>query len=253
MAWVVTAITVNAVIGGGTNYLGSKANSDAINNASNLQNTASQNSLALQEKEFNAMQANLAPWLASGTNNLNTLNSLMPSLSKPFSFSDYTQSPSYAWQLSQGKDALESSAAGRGGLFSGATGKAMTEYGQNLANTDYQQALNNYNAANLNKYNMLVGLANQSAVNSANNAAQTYANNYTNTAMGTASSLGQLGLASGQNTANMYSNYNNMLNSSLGMGLNYSMLNNTGSGSTNYDFGNGMPSGGTYVNGAIFN
>lgn len=250
--WVATAIVGSAALGGLATYMGAKSNADAINNSTNLQSTASANSLALQKQIFDTQQNNLAPWLASGNKNLSTLNSLMPSLTKPFSFSDYTQSPSYAWQMSQGQDAINNSAAARGGLFSGATGKALESFGQNLANTDYQQAYNNYNSSNMNTYNMLAGLSNPNAVNSANNSAQNYASNYTNTAMGNASSLGNLSLASGQNTANMYSNFGNILNSSLGMGLNYNMMSGSG-GDDGKNYMNNVGGGGSYINGAVFN
>lgn len=48
-----------------------------------------------------------------------------------------TDDPSYKWRLNQGTEALENSAAARGGLLSGNTGKALQEYGQNAASQEY--------------------------------------------------------------------------------------------------------------------
>lgn len=48
-----------------------------------------------------------------------------------------TSDPSYKWRLNQGTEALENSAAARGGLLSGNTGKALQDYGQNAASQEY--------------------------------------------------------------------------------------------------------------------
>jgi hypothetical protein len=48
--------------------------------------------------------------------------------------------PGYQWRMDQGRKALEASAAARGGLFSGATGKALVDYGQGLASQEYDKA-----------------------------------------------------------------------------------------------------------------
>lgn len=49
-----------------------------------------------------------------------------------------TSDPSYQWRLGQGLEALENSAAARGGLLSGNTGRALQDYGQNAASQEYQ-------------------------------------------------------------------------------------------------------------------
>src|SRR3974390_3150307 len=51
--------------------------------------------------------------------------------------------PGYQFQLQQGMQALENSAAARGGLLSAGTGKQLEQYGQGLASTNYQQVYNN--------------------------------------------------------------------------------------------------------------
>lgn len=48
--------------------------------------------------------------------------------------------PGYAFRFQQGQRALESGAAARGGLLSGATGKALARYGQEAGSQEYQNA-----------------------------------------------------------------------------------------------------------------
>jgi len=48
-----------------------------------------------------------------------------------------TSDPSYKWRLGQGTEALENSAAARGGLLSGNTGKDLQDYGQRAASEEY--------------------------------------------------------------------------------------------------------------------
>lgn len=52
------------------------------------------------------------------------------------------QDPSYQWRFDQGRRGLESSAAARGGLFSGRAAKALTEYGQGAASQEFSNVAN---------------------------------------------------------------------------------------------------------------
>lgn len=55
-------------------------------------------------------------------------------------FNNYLKSTAYNFQLDQGQNAIGSDAAAKGLLNSGGTAKALTQYGQNLAGTTF----NNY-------------------------------------------------------------------------------------------------------------
>lgn len=74
-----------------------------------------------------------------------TVSSMQPIVDKLTSnnLNDYQKSPGYDFRMQQGQKALENSAAARGTLFSGATGKALTEYGQNFGSNEYQNYLAN--------------------------------------------------------------------------------------------------------------
>ena len=57
-------------------------------------------------------------------------------------FNNYLNSTGYKFNLQQGQDAISGSAAARGILNSGSTGKALTQYGQNLGTSYFNNYLN---------------------------------------------------------------------------------------------------------------
>lgn len=80
--------------------------------------------------------------------------------------------PGYQFRLQQGMEALQNSAAAKGGLLSGGTAKAINDYAQNSASNEYGNVYNraaqtyltnqgNFNTNNSNLYNRLSGLAGQ--------------------------------------------------------------------------------------------
>ena len=82
------------------------------------------------------------------------------------------QTPGYQFQLQQGENALQNSAAARGGLLSGGTLADMNKYAQGLASSNYQNVFNNaltqYQSAyqtflnnQQNTYGRLMGLSGQ--------------------------------------------------------------------------------------------
>lgn len=73
---------------------------------------------------------------------LDSAGQLLTAPQEKFQFSE--DDPSYQWRLQQGSEALERSAAARGGLASGNTLKALTGYGQGMASTEYQAAFNRF-------------------------------------------------------------------------------------------------------------
>jgi hypothetical protein len=52
--------------------------------------------------------------------------------------------PGYLFRLAEGQKLLENSAAARGGLLSGQTGKALQEYGQNFASNEFGNIYDRY-------------------------------------------------------------------------------------------------------------
>jgi len=138
---------------------------------------------------------------------------------RDFSMADFQQDPGYAFRLKQGQQAIERSAAARGGLGGGRMAKDLTNYAQGAASQEYGNAYNRYQTNRANQLNPLQSLAGvaQSATNTIGQAGQNYATNAGNNAMtaGDARASGYLGAASGLNKAistgyNAYQNYDTM-------------------------------------------
>lgn len=116
-------------------------------------------------------QTNNAPFLASGTaadktlaNDLGTSGNTSAagygSLTTPYNPGNLTQDPGYQFQLDQGTQALNRSAAAGGMLDSGAALKAAQQFGQGLAGTTYNNAFQRDLSTKQNNYNMLAGQTN---------------------------------------------------------------------------------------------
>jgi hypothetical protein len=94
-------------------------------------------------------------------------------------YGGYMATPGYNYRFNEGVRAIDSSAASRGNLFSGATGQALTEFGQNIGAADYQ--------------NYLAGLSGIAGYGQNANSQQLTAG--TNYATGTSNALANLGNA----------------------------------------------------------
>lgn len=85
--------------------------------------------------------------------------------------SGFTKTPGYDFRLNQGMDALQSSAAARGRLFSGATMQAAAEFGQDYATSEYQPYLTRLEGLSSRGQNAAIGqgvIAGQGASNIGN-------------------------------------------------------------------------------------
>ena len=112
---------------------------------------------------------------------------------------DIYDDPSYKFRLQQGTDAIQSSAAAQGGLLSGATLKALQNYGQDYASQEYSNAYNRFNADQTNRFNRLstlAGMGQNAAAQVGNNGMQTSQAVANNTMAGAnALAAGQVGQA----------------------------------------------------------
>lgn len=141
---------------------------------------------ATQAGEFNQIQQNETPYLQAGNSGLQQLQAAMPSLTQSFGTAQFQQDPGYQFQMQQGMQALQQSAAAGGSLNSGGTMKAISQYSQGLASQDYNNAFNRYMQTNQQNYNMLSGLANygQNANSTIAGAGQNYANQVSSNQIG---------------------------------------------------------------------
>jgi len=110
---------------------------------------------------------------------------MMPISGPGSPFEEYLD-PSMAFRMKFGTQATERLANIGGGAISGNTMRALTDYGQNLASTEYGNAFNRFQTERGNIYNTLANIAGmgQGAVNTGVRAGETY-------------SAGQTGLITG--------------------------------------------------------
>jgi hypothetical protein len=210
---------------------------DAANRSADLQASALEKQLALQE-----------PYRQAGLTGQNRLMELLGlggnagaagygKYGRDFSMADYQADPGYAFRLSEGMKQLGHSAAGRGGAISGQTMKGIQDYAQNSASQEYNNAFQRYqtNRANqLQSLGNLMSLGQAAASNQAGNTGN-YGINAGNAYMaaGQANAAGQLGAANTINNAlgtaasayQNQTNFNNWLNQQNQMGPPISAMN----------------------------
>ena len=157
--------------------------------------------------------------------------------------------PSYQFQLEQGLQGVNRSAAARGGLLSGANLKAINDYAQGQASTGYQDAWKRAQDAyanafgrNQQKFQNLQTMANngQAAAGTQGAAALRVGEGLAGLSSNYGNNMGSLALAQGQNQANMYTGIANALGGTL-TGL-------AGSGALGGGSNAGMPSSGAAGN-----
>ena len=226
-----------AMIGAGGALLGGVIASSGAKSAASTQADAANRAADIQKQMFDLQQAGQEPYRQAGLTGQNRLMELLGlggntgaagygKYAQDFGMSDFQADPGYAFRLSQGQQALDRSAAARGGLISGGALKAATRYGQDMGSQEYQNAFNRYQT---NRSNQLQPLGNlmasgQSAASNQGAAAGQYGVNAGNTYMaaGQAIGAGQLGAANSlsnalQTGASSYlnqTNFNNWLKQS---------------------------------------
>jgi hypothetical protein len=117
-------------------------------------------------------------------------------------YAGFFQSPGYQFMFGQGQNAVQNAATNQGGPNSGNTLKALTTFGQGLANQNYQQYLGNYQQYLGNYQNYISNLsgvtgAGQNAAANLGGFGQTAATNAGNALIGAgnATAAGQIGSA----------------------------------------------------------
>jgi len=205
------------IIGAGLNYKASKkaakAQQEGAAQASKVAKDTADRQLELQREIWEKQQLDQKPYLEQGTYGINRLGDLMRNqtgtrrprnnanggqLNNPFD--TYlaskglaggrfdTSNPAYQFQLKQGQQALDRSAAARGMGASGAQMKAAQQYGQGLASQEYDKQYGRANSEFTDYYNRLAGLSQggQQAASTLGN----YGNQYATSGSNTLGSLG---------------------------------------------------------------
>lgn len=199
--WMAAAVVGSALIGSRSSSRAASAQVDAARESGDVQREIFERQVELS-----------APYRAAGEQALNKLVPLATEYT-PFGMAQFQADPGYGFRLSEGQKALERSAAARGNLLSGGTGKALTRYGQEMGSQEYMNAFNRYQAerqARLNPLQSLAGVGQTSTQQLAGQAGQLGAN--------LAESIG----AAGQARASGYMGTANAITGGLNQYLNYS-------------------------------
>lgn len=203
---------VAAGIGAAGSIIGSHQQSQGAKGAANLAN-----------EQFRTTNAQEQPFIQSGYGATSRLNQLLGigsdsgsgdygSLTKGFSPQDFlaNKDPGYDFELQQGQQALQNSAAGQSGALSGAAVKDLLGYSQGFARTGYDNAFNRYQTQQGNIFSRLSGIAQlgQSAAanvgNQGTSLANTGANALTNSGSATGGGIVGAGNALGGGIQNMW-------------------------------------------------
>jgi hypothetical protein len=145
------AILGAAGVGAVASLIGGKQSSDAAQNAAQTQANAANQATAAQQAALQQQLALQQPFTTAGTTAVNQLSAMTQpggTLTKDFAYApfDYNQNtdPGTQFRLQQGLNAMNATAAARGGLISGNALKAGQDYGQAQGSQEYQNSFNRY-------------------------------------------------------------------------------------------------------------
>ena len=201
-AWMIPAAII------GSSLLGASASRSAASAQAAAADRASEAQRDIFERQVELSK----PFREAGELALNKLIPLATEYT-PFGMEQFQADPGYGFRLSEGQKALERSAAARGNLLSGGTGKALARYGQEMGSQEYMNAFNRYQAERQARLNPLQSLANVGQTSSQQLAGQ---------AGQFGSNLAQTMGAAGQARASGYMGVAGALGGGLNQYLNYS-------------------------------
>lgn len=227
MSGVATAIVGGAVVG-------AVITGNAAKGAAQTQADAANNATAAQQSMFNTQVANQQPYMDAGYKALDQIQANMPSYNQPFTMGMFQQDPGYQFDLQQGEQAIQNSAAASGHLVSSQQLGNASTYAQNMASNEFGNAFNRYQTQQSASYNRLASLAQlgQAGVSDVNKAGTNAATNIGNNMIGAGnvSAAGQVG------TANAITGGINTATSGL---MNYNMMNSLMPQQPNPGYGGG--------------
>jgi hypothetical protein len=261
---------VGSLVGGilGSNAANKAAQQQAAADkaAANNEQQAIGTATAAQNTATTAQTANAQPFISTGQGASNNLASLIApggQLTQNYAgqYGQFTaptaaqaqQTPGYQFELQQGLNSLQNSAAARGGLLSSGTAKNLLGYAEGTAASNYQNTYNNalnaynenfgvYNTSqnNLFNWNYAPSVLGASSASSLNSTLQSGANNLANINLGGAQQYGQDIMGQGAAQAAGTVGSTNALTAGIGGALNTVGQGVTLSGLQNGGFGGGF-------------
>jgi hypothetical protein len=128
---------LSSLVGAGTSLYGSGQQASAEKNAINA-----------QMQMFNTASGYENPFIQTGQNALQQYMQSLPGLTQPFTAATLPSTPGYQFTLNQGQKGVQNGYAAQGLGSSGAAMKGASDYTTGLAQSTYNQQLQNYLAQN---------------------------------------------------------------------------------------------------------
>jgi len=229
-----TAIIGSAILGGVASSKASKAQQQATETAAEASRDTTQASIEAQERMFNRQVALQEPFRETGLAAQNRLADLLGISGRtdapgygyglqPFTMAQYQADPGYGFRLKRGLDAMERTAAARGGLLSGNQLRGAMEFGQDLASQEYGNAFNRFQTERANILNPLqsLGGVGQTSANALTSAAGNLGAGMANAYGNLGSALSANAIGAGNARASGYMGATNALAGGVGQYLNY--------------------------------
>lgn len=202
-----------AIIGGGASLVAGYMGANAARDAANKQSEGANAAIQQQREMFNIQNEQQKPYREAGYSALSDIAAMKPYLTKQYGAEDFAADPSYQFRLQQGMGQTEAAVNRAGGAIGGNALKALNDYNQGSASTEYGNAFNRFQTGRTNIYNTLAGIAGigQTAQGQTNQLAQNVAGNIGQATIGSANAqaAGQIGSANAyggalQGAANQY-------------------------------------------------
>lgn len=230
-AAVPLAIVGGAVIGAVASNKAAKTQAAATASANNEAAREYDQTRQDQLDQLAQQRADQAPWLSAGKNALAQLaagTGAGGSLIKPFSLSDFQADPGYGFRISEGEKGIQRAASAHGGLYSGATLKALARFNQNTASDEYGNAYNRYNSDQSNQFNRLASIAGlgQTATNQVGQAGQSAYGTIASAGANASNNISQNMIGAGNARASGYVGGANAFSNGLSQYMNYNQNQN---------------------------
>jgi len=163
--------------------LGGRAERKAAKNAAEAQIGAANQANALEKQMYEQSRADQMPWLEQGKASLSQLANLTRpggELMRTYGADDFQADPGYQFRLSEATRGADRSMAARGLTNSGTALRELSRVNQGMASDEFQNAYNRWMQQRQNQYNMLSGLANTGQVTGEQlaNIGSNYSNQY---------------------------------------------------------------------------
>ncbi len=222
---IALAIGGSALLGAGSSIFGAETQAGAAKDAAGL-----------QYQEYLNTQKLLSPYAQAGAGAIPGETAAINTLAKGFNPADLASTPGYQFQLGQGEQAVIDQRTATGGVGGGNTLKALTQFGQGLAGTTWQQQFSDWLAQNqavLGGYQTQVGVGENAAAGTGA-AGQNYATNAGNflTQGASATAAGATGVTNSLNNASSNFLLYNLLNQGGGGALGFTQGVDPGFGTT---------------------